>query len=111
MAMDSLVSVNGVLEQAMWVRSLDLSDAYYHIPIIKEDTKSMCFKVERRQFVHLVLSIGLMSVLWTFTEVKADQALATREAVDAFSVPEDRQYYSNIMAKKNWEECNCEPSS
>ena len=67
--MDTLKVVKESLQQGMWATSLDLSDAYHHIPIHPDYQKYLCFQVGNLRFRFLVLPFGLMSAPWAFTEV------------------------------------------
>jgi hypothetical protein len=68
--MDTLHVVRKVAEQGMWATSIDLSDAYHHIPIREEHRKYLCFEVNGRRFQYGVLPFGLSTGPWAFTEVK-----------------------------------------
>ena len=67
--MDTLKVVKETVQEGMWATSLDLSDAYHHIPIHPQYQKYLCFQVGDLKFRHLVLPFGLMSAPWAFTEV------------------------------------------
>ena len=67
--MDTLVKVKRALRPGMWVTSLDLSDAYHHIPIKQSDQKFLCFQVDGIRYMYMVLPFGLTTAPWAFTEV------------------------------------------
>ena len=67
--MDTLVKVKEVLRPGMWATSIDLSDAYHHIPIHPESRRYLCFQVGKVCYKYLVLPFGLMFGPWFFTEV------------------------------------------
>lgn len=67
--MDTLKVVKEALQPEMWVTSLDLSDAYHHIPLREQDQKYVCFQVKEKRFISMVLPFGLKTAPWAFTEV------------------------------------------
>ena len=67
-SMDTLHLVKLALKQGMWATSLDLSDAYHHIPMRPSSQVYLCFQVGVR-YKYLVLPFGLSSGPWLFTEV------------------------------------------
>ena len=67
--MDTLAKVKQAAMPGMWATSLDLKDAYHHIPIHDRSQQFLCFQVGNRRFRYLVLPFGLMSAPWVFTEV------------------------------------------
>ena len=67
--MDTLVRVKQALRPGMWVTSLDLSDAYHHIPIKQPDQKFLCFQVGATRYMYMVPPFGLTTAPWAFTEV------------------------------------------
>ena len=64
--MDTLVKVKSVAERGMFATSLDLSDAYHHIPMRKDSHVYLCFQVKDKRYMYLVLPFGLMKA---FTQV------------------------------------------
>ena len=67
--MDTLAKVKAVAEPGMFATSLDLSDAYHHIPMRADSQVYLCFQVKDKRYMYLVLPFGLMSAPWAFTEV------------------------------------------
>ena len=57
--MDTLVKVKSVAERSMFATSLDLSDAYHHIPMRKDSHVYLCFQVKDKRYMYLVLPFGL----------------------------------------------------
>ena len=53
--MDTLKVVKETVQEGMWATSLDLSDAYHHIPIHPQYQKYLCFQVRNLKFRYLVL--------------------------------------------------------
>ena len=68
-SMDTLHLVKLALKQGMWATSLDLSDAYHHIPMRPSSQVYLCFHVGNVRYKYLVLPFGLSSGPWLFTEV------------------------------------------
>ena len=67
--MDTLAKVKQTVRQGMWATSLDLSDAYHHIPMAESATIYLCFRIGDKRYMYLVLPFDLMSAPWAFTEV------------------------------------------
>ena len=67
--MDTLVKVKSVAERGMFATSLDLSDAYHHIPMRKDSHVYLCFQVKDKRYMYLVLPFGLMTAPLAFTQV------------------------------------------
>ena len=49
--------------------SVDLKDAYYSIPIAKEDTKLLMFQWKGKYYQFTCLPNGLLSAPWIFTQI------------------------------------------
>ena len=52
----------------MWATSIDLTDAYMHIPIKQCHKKYLCFQVEERKLRYRALPFGLSPAPWAFTK-------------------------------------------
>ena len=68
-SMDTLSRIKQVLRPGMWATSVDLSDAYHHIPIRDTHQHYLCFQIGEVRYKYLVLPFGLMPGPWLFTEV------------------------------------------
>ena len=68
-SMDTLKVVKETAQAGMWATSLDLSDAYHHIPIRQDSQVFLCFQIGEQRFMYLVLPFGLSTAPWVFTEV------------------------------------------
>ena len=68
-SMDTLKLIKAAAQAGMWATSLDLSDAYHHIPMGERSQVFLCFQVGNRRFMFLVLPFGLATAPWVFTEV------------------------------------------
>jgi hypothetical protein len=69
--MENLRSVKKAIKPGDWLMSLDLQDAYMHIPIHKSYRKFLRFKIGGQAFQFLVLPFGLSSAPRVFTKVLA----------------------------------------
>ena len=67
--MDTLTKVKEALRPGMWATSLDLSDAYHHIPMRQSARKFLCFQVGQVRYMYMVLPFGLTTAPWAFTKV------------------------------------------
>ena len=67
--MDTLAKVKAVAEQGMFATSLDLSDAYHHVPMREGSHVYLCFQVKDKRYMYMVLPFGLMTAPWAFTQV------------------------------------------
>ena len=67
--MDTLQVVKEALQQGMWVTPLDLSDAYQHVSLLEQDQQYVCLQVGEKRFISMVLTFGLKTAPWAFTEV------------------------------------------
>jgi hypothetical protein len=72
--MESAESIRANLRQGMWTYSLDLKDAYFHIPVHPSSRKFLrvCFRGTVYQF--RALPFGLSSAPWLFTQVAKEFA-------------------------------------
>ena len=67
--MDHAQVVRDALSPDMWATSIDLSDAYLHIPIRPNHCRFLVFQVGNRRFRWLVLPFGLNTAPRVFTDV------------------------------------------
>ena len=67
--MDHAQVVRDALSPDMWATSIDLSDAYLHIPIRPSHCRYLVFQVGNRRFRWLVLPFGLNTAPRVFTDV------------------------------------------
>ena len=67
--MDTAERIRSSLQQGDWTTSLDLQDAYFHIPIHPAHRKFLRFSIEERIFQFRVLPFGLATSPWLFTKV------------------------------------------
>jgi len=69
--MESLQSIWSALLPGNYAFSLDLQDAYFHIPIHKSHRKFLRFVVRDQVYQFRALPFGLASAPWIFTQVMA----------------------------------------
>ena len=67
--MDSPDSIRGILRRGDWATSLDLKDAYFHVPISPKDRKWLRFMWRGEVFQYKVLPFGLSLSPWAFTKI------------------------------------------
>ena len=77
--MDTVQSIRLSVEQNMWGVSIDLSDAYHHIPIADGDQKFLAFQVGARRFCYAVCPFGLSPAPQVFTEALTPLKLHARK--------------------------------
>ena len=63
--MDTLARVKRHLHPGMWATSIDLSEAYHHIPFARSTRYILCFQLGQKH-QYLVLPFGLSSAPWAF---------------------------------------------
>ena len=66
-SMDTVQVIRGAVEPGMWGVSIDLSDAYHHIPMAGRHTHFLAFQVGDRKFRYLVCPFGLSPIPQVFT--------------------------------------------
>ena len=67
--MDHAQVIRGSLVPLMWATSIDLSDAYLHIPMHPENWKYLVFQVGDKRYQFMVLPFGLNTAPRVFSEV------------------------------------------
>ena len=63
----------------MWAVSIDLSDAYHHIPIAARDQRFLAFQVGDRRFCYTVVPFGLSPAPQVFTEALTPLKIHSRK--------------------------------
>lgn len=66
---DDLRTVSRLVGRGWFMASLDIADAYHHIPVEPESRKLLAFRVGDEVFVCNVLPFGLTSAPWYFSKV------------------------------------------
>ena len=67
--METASSIREAVRPGDWGASLDLTDAYFHVPIAKADRKWLRFVWEGRVFQFVALPFGLSLAPWVFTRI------------------------------------------
>ena len=65
--MESVFTIQKALEGSLWAVTLDLSDAYFHVPIHHKARHLLRFSVNHQVFQFKVLPFGLASAPFVFT--------------------------------------------
>ena len=73
-SMESPRSVMGAIQPGDWMFSIDMKDAYFHVPIHPDSRKYLRFVFEDRVFQFRALCFGLSSAPQVFTRVLAPLA-------------------------------------
>ena len=68
-SLDHAQVIREALAQHMWATSIDLSDAYLHIPVNPKYWKYLVFQIGNRRFQFMVLPFGLNTAPRVFSEV------------------------------------------
>ena len=67
--METLQSVISILQPGCWMASVDLKDAYFHIPVAREHRKYLRFKINGVCYQFCVTPFGLSPAPMLFTKV------------------------------------------
>ena len=67
--METNRSIRGSIHLGMWTTSLDLTDAYFHIPIFPKFRKFLRFVWEDRVYAFKTMSFGLSTAPLVFTRI------------------------------------------
>lgn len=88
--METPASIRAALRSGRWVFSLDLKDAYFHIPIHPTSRKFLRVCLMGKVFQFRALPFGLSSAPWLFTKVMAEiKALVHAEQTSLFQYLDD----------------------
>ena len=69
--METLSSILPQLSSLDWAVSIDLKDAYFHVPIHRSSRRLLGFQFLNRVFQYVALPFGLKDSPWVFTRVVA----------------------------------------
>ena len=67
--MESLSSIISVVTPGVWLASIDLKDAYLHVPIAQENHKYMRFSMNGQHLQFVVAAFGLSLAPFLFTRI------------------------------------------
>ena len=111
--MESARSIQEALQPGQWAISIDLTDAYFHIPIHPNFRKYLRFAVLGRVFQFKALPFGMSIAPRVFTEVMKEIAKILREAgiiihmyLDDWLIRDDEQEFIVIQSPNILELCD-----
>jgi len=88
--METVASIRLGLEMGKFAFSLDLKDAYFHVPIHPSSRKYLRFQFREETFQFRALPFGLSSAPWIFTKVMGQvKALAQEDGIQLFLYLDD----------------------
>ena len=67
--METVAVIAKAISTGLWACSIDIQDAYFHVPMNWEFHKFLAFKIENRIFVFQFLPFGLSPAPWVFTRI------------------------------------------
>lgn len=67
--METVAVISKCVSEGLWACSVDIEDAYFHVPMDWDYHKYLAFKVFGRVFVFQFLPFGLSPAPWAFTRV------------------------------------------
>ena len=83
--MDTTQVIKDLLHPQMWGTSIDLSDAYLHVPMHPSSWKYLAFQVGHKRYQFTALPFGLSTAPYVFTVImKVLKAWARKENMLAF---------------------------
>ena len=77
--MEGIHTLKSLLQKEDWLVKIDLKDAYFSVPISKEQRKFLCFQFRDRFYQFNCLPFGLASAPWVFTKTLKPIAALGRE--------------------------------
>ena len=81
-SMETAESIRAAIPPDSWVASLDLKDAYFHVPVHPSVRKYLRFAYQNRVWQFKALPFGLSPAPWIFTMVVRElQVLAHRKSI------------------------------
>ena len=100
--MESADSIRAALLPGWWTVSIDLKDAYLHVPIHPSARKFMRVVVKGRVYQFKALPFGLSPAPWLFTKIVAEvKAMVHGQGIQL------HQFLDNWLVKaSNYKECN-----
>ena len=88
--METLRAITPLLRQGMWATSVDLADAYLHIPICQQHRRFLAFSYQGQDFRFTCLPFGLSTAPRVFTRVtRAVLAHLRRRGLTVFAYIDD----------------------
>ncbi len=88
--METAENIRSLIKKGNWTASLDLSDAYHHIPIHKHFQKFLRFKINNKIYQYQALPMGLTDSARVFTKVIQEiKRFLQREGICLFQYLDD----------------------
>ena len=88
--METLPNILTFLGPGLWVASIDLKDAYLHIPVRPADQAFLCFSYQKQLFRFVAMPFGLSTAPRIFTRVtKTLAAFLRRKGIRIFMYIDD----------------------
>ena len=88
--METAERIRACLRPDFWVTSLDLQDAYFHIPVHPAYRKYLRFQIEKEFFQFCALPFGIATAPWLFTMVMAEvKRIVHRWGIQLFQYLDD----------------------
>ena len=98
--METAENIQDSLQQGEWVTSLDLTDAYFHIPIHQKYQKYLRFNVGDSSYQFTALPFRIATALLQFTMVAEEvKQMALAEGIRI------HQYLDWLMRAKTKQQC------
>ena len=73
--METAEIIRNSVTKGKWLVSIDLKDAYFHVPIHPDSQHLLCFHVDKRTYQFKALPFGLATVLLQFTRIVKEAKL------------------------------------
>ena len=127
--METVAVISRAISENLWAISVDIEDAYFHVPVAWEFHKFLAFKIRRRTFVFQFLPFGLSPAPWAFSRViKPIKSHLRQLLIAVFSFLDDFVVFAetpklllqitevvleklrNLGFRINWEKSNLVPS-
>ena len=67
--METLQNLIPIMVPGVWLASIDLKDAYLHVPMAKECWKYLCFAIDGKHYFYVVTPFGLSPAPMLFTRI------------------------------------------
>ena len=67
--METAESIRKLIRQGEWVTSIDLTDAYFHVPVHPQSEKYLRFQTKKGVFQFWALPFGVATAPLEFTQI------------------------------------------
>ena len=94
--METLATIIPLLRENMWATSVDLQDAYLHVPVREDDRRYLAFRYRNVDYQFQTLPFGLSTAPRVFTRVtRTVLAFLRRSGMSVFAYLDDWLIVSN----------------